>query len=205
MVDYSELIWPLPYTCWCVDVWPLQGTWSGSQVACQWSSCVWFWLNTPACQTPPSKEWHYVRQPEIIFTVLVFIRILWHLSFYIQESFSYSLLWLWSYGIKFVKKKNVDNNLDNLTYRVLTLYTQCLSGSPTMHIGTFLGMAFSTASRHCIGTRRGEKSVMTPPMWCSSMNLGNKFLASPGRRWNSMLRSWHSFSTSSRPAKEVTQ
>lgn len=66
---------------------------------------------------------------------------------------------------------------------------------PTWHKGMSEGRAFETADTHSAGTLRGEKSVITPPIWWSLTNEGSTSLACPINRWKDMPSSWHSYKT----------
>lgn len=66
---------------------------------------------------------------------------------------------------------------------------------PTWHKGMSEGRAFETADTHSAGTLRGEKSVITPPIWWSFTNEGSTSLACPINRWKDMPSSWHSYKT----------
>lgn len=65
----------------------------------------------------------------------------------------------------------------------------------TWHKGMSEGRAFETPDTHSAGTLRGEKSVITPPIWWSFTNEGSTSLACPINRWKDMPSSSHSYKT----------
>ena len=66
---------------------------------------------------------------------------------------------------------------------------------PTWHRGMSEGRAFVTPDTHSVGTLRGEKSVITPPIWLSFTKGGRTSLAWPISKWKEMPSSLHSYQT----------